>query len=63
MHVEPRHAMERHRGRLALAHQRRQAAQLQSLRKASRRAARAERRLAEAQSDLLRARSELAGGS
>lgn len=57
----PRHAMERHRDQLNRANERRQAAQLMALQKASRRMVRAERRLVEAQTDVLRVRDELTG--
>jgi hypothetical protein len=63
MYTETRQVRERQRDLLSRACRERQAGQLQTLRRASRRAERAERRLSEALTDMLQARSELAAGS
>jgi hypothetical protein len=59
MYAHTRQASERHREFLAQAHEQRQVARVQALRKAARRVARAERRLVAAQTSVLRARADL----
>lgn len=63
MYTQTRQVRERQRDLLSQAYRERQACQVQSLRRASRRAERAERRLTEALTDMLQAHSELAAGS
>jgi hypothetical protein len=63
MYTNSRQVTERQREMLSRACQERQASQLRTLYRASRRAQRAERRLTAAMTDVLRARSELAAGS
>jgi len=59
MYAQTRQAAERHRELLAWAHDQRQGHRVRTLRKASRRVARAERRLIDAQTGVLRARGAL----
>jgi len=59
MYAYTRQASEHQRDLLARAHEQRQVARVQALRKAARRVARAERRLVAAQTSVLRARADL----